>query len=32
VQIKTGNKGRGAVHIQYSSLAQLDGILAKLQR
>jgi len=32
VQIKTANKGRGAVHIQYSSLAQLDGILAKLQR
>ncbi len=32
VQIKTGNKGRGSLNIQYSSLAQLDGILAKLKR
>ncbi len=32
VQIKSGNKGRGSVLIQYSSLAQLDAILARLKR
>ncbi|NBR27414.1 MAG: ParB/RepB/Spo0J family partition protein [Betaproteobacteria bacterium] len=31
VQIKAGNKGRGSLVIQYSSLAQLDTILAKLK-
>jgi ParB family transcriptional regulator, chromosome partitioning protein len=32
VQIKTRAKGRGALIIDYSSLAQLDAILARLQR
>jgi len=31
VQIKAVNKGRGSLVIQYSSLAQLDTILAKLK-
>ena len=30
VQIKAGNKGRGSLVIQYSSLVQLDAILARL--
>lgn len=32
VQIKATTKGRGSLHIQYTSLLQLDAILAKLQR
>jgi ParB family transcriptional regulator, chromosome partitioning protein len=32
VQIKAGNKGRGSLVIQYSSLVQLDAILARLNR
>ena len=32
VQIKAGNKGRGSLLIQYSSLDQLDAILARLNR
>jgi len=32
VQIKAGNKGRGSLVIQYSSLDQLDAILARLNR
>ena len=32
VQIKAGNKGRGSLVIQYSSLDQLDVILARLNR
>ena len=32
IEIKAGNKGRGAVVIQYSNLDQLDAILARLSR
>jgi ParB family transcriptional regulator, chromosome partitioning protein len=32
VQIKAGNKGRGSLVIHYSSLVQLDAILARLNR
>ncbi len=32
VQIKAGNKGRGSLVIQYTSLDQLDAILARLNR
>ena len=32
VQLKAGSKGRGTLLIQYSSLAQLDAILARLNR
>jgi len=32
VQIKAGSKGRGSLVIQYSSLAQLDAILARFNR
>ncbi len=32
VLIKAGNKGKGSLVIQYSSLAQLDTILARLNR
>jgi ParB family chromosome partitioning protein len=32
VQIKAGNKGRGSLIIQYTSLAQLDAILARVNR
>ena len=32
VQIKAGNKGRGSLVIGYSSLDQLDAILARLNR
>lgn len=32
VVIKPGRKGRGALVIDYTSLAQLDELLAKLQR
>ncbi len=32
VEIKARNKGKGALVIQYSSLAQLDAILARLNR
>ncbi|MEI7678162.1 MAG: ParB/RepB/Spo0J family partition protein [Betaproteobacteria bacterium] len=32
VQIKATTKGRGSLHIQYTSLLQLDAILAKLKQ
>jgi len=32
VQIKATTKGRGTLHIQYTSLLQLDAILAKLKQ
>lgn len=32
VQIKSGNKGRGALVIRYSSLDQLDQILSRISR
>ena len=32
VQLKSGSKGRGTLVIQYTSLAQLDAILARLNR
>ena len=32
VQLKSGSKGRGSLVIQYTSLAQLDAILARLNR
>ena len=32
VQIKAATKGRGSLHIQYTSLLQLDAILAKLKQ
>lgn len=32
VTIKSGTKGRGAVVINYTNLAQLDGILARIMR
>jgi ParB family chromosome partitioning protein len=32
VQIKAATKGRGSLHIQYTSLLQLDSILAKLKQ
>ncbi len=32
VTIKSGSKGRGALIIDYTSLAQLDGLLARLMR
>jgi ParB family chromosome partitioning protein len=32
VQIKAGNKGRGSLVIQYTTLDQLDAILARLNR
>jgi ParB family chromosome partitioning protein len=32
VAIKTGAKGRGSLVIQYTSLAQLDAVLARLMR
>jgi ParB family chromosome partitioning protein len=32
VQIKVRTKGRGALVIHYSSLAQLDAFLARLNR
>jgi ParB family chromosome partitioning protein len=32
VQIKAGNKGRGSLTIQYSSLDQLDAILSRLNK
>lgn len=32
VQLKTGSKGRGSLVIQYTSLTQLDAILARLNR
>ena len=32
VQIKAATKGRGSLHIQYTSLLQLDAILTKLKQ
>jgi ParB family chromosome partitioning protein len=32
VAIRSGSKGRGALVIDYTSLAQLDGLLARLMR
>jgi len=32
VTIRTGRKGRGALVIDYTSLVQLDGFLARLMR
>mgnify|MGYP003342075353 FL=1 len=32
VQLKSGSKGRGTLVIQYTSLAQLEAILARLNR